>query len=215
MPGARWFRGAVLNYAENILGSDRNERPAIIFRGENRYHSEISRKELWSLVTRFAEALRDNGIVPGDVVAAYMPNIPETVIGMLAAAAVGAVWCSCATDIGPQAASERLGQVNPKILLTTDGYCYKGKIYDVIENATALAASLKTVEKVVVCHYAGEYSKVVQIGNSVLWEGFIGEQDPKDFVFEQLPAEHPLVVMFSSGTTGKPKCMVQSAGGPT
>ena len=213
MPGARWFRGAVLNYAENILGSDRNERPAIIFRGENRYHSEISRKELWSLVTRFAEALRDNGIVPGDVVAAYMPNIPETVIGMLAAAAVGAVWCSCATDIGPQAASERLGQVNPKILLTTDGYCYKGKIYDVIENATALAASLKTVEKVVVCHYAGEYSKVVQIGNSVLWEGFIGEQDPKDFVFEQLPAEHPLVVMFSSGTTGKPKCMVQSAGG--
>jgi acetoacetyl-CoA synthetase len=123
MPGARWFRGAVLNYAENILGSDRNERPAIIFRGENRYHSEISRKELWSLVTRFAEALRDNGIVPGDVVAAYMPNIPETVIGMLAAAAVGAVWCSCATDIGPQAASERLGQVNPKILLTTDGYC--------------------------------------------------------------------------------------------
>lgn len=213
MPGARWFIGARLNYAENLLRFEPDDTPALIFRGEDKCRRVISRGELWSQVTRFAEALRRMGIVPGDVVAAYMPNLPETVIGMLAAAAVGAVWCSCATDIGPQAAADRLGQVNPKVLITTDGYYYKGNKFAVLNNAALLAENMPTLRKVVVCHYAGDQAGTGRIRGSVLWDDFIGEQDPQDFRFEQLAAEHPLVVMFSSGTTGKPKCMVQSAAG--
>lgn len=211
-PGAHWFPGAKLNYAENMLKFSDKKGPVIIFRGENQLRREYDYAALRSQVLRLAEALRREGVKPGDAVAGYLPNLPETVIAMLAAAAVGAVWCSCATDIGPLAAIDRLGQVSPRVLVTTDGYYYKGKRFDVLKNAAEIAAGIPSLARVVVTHYAGD-GGVGAVPNAVLWDEYLAEKEPESFVFEQLPAEHPLVVMFSSGTTGKPKCMVQSAAG--
>lgn len=212
-PGARWFVDAKLNYAENMLRFSSSSDTAIIFRGENEIREEISHKELYERVVRLAEALRKDGIKPGDTVAAYMPNIPETIIAMLACSAIGAIWCSCATDIGPQAAMDRLGQVKPSVLFTTDGYFYKGKRFDVLGNVTKIVGGIDSIKRVVIAHYAGDSSKISEIPNSICWKDYLVEKIPEDFKFEQLPSEHPLVVMFSSGTTGKPKCMVQSAAG--
>lgn len=212
-PGANWFVGAKLNYAENILRFSSSSEPAIIFRGENQVREQLSHKELYQQVTRLAEALRVDGIKAGDTIAAYMPNVPQTIIAMLACAAIGGIWCSCATDIGPQAVINRIGQVKPSVLFTTDGYFYKGKCFDVLENARQIAEGIDSVKRVVVSHYAGDSSKISKIPNSVCFEDYITEKVPQSFKFEQLPSKHPLVVMFSSGTTGKPKCMVQSAAG--
>lgn len=212
-PGTKWFPGAKLNYAENMLRYSDSDAPALIFRGENNVRTSISHRELYRQVVSLAEALRKEGIKPGDTVAAYMPNMPQTVIAMLAAAAIGAIWCSCATDIGSQAATDRLGQINPSVLFTVDGYFYKGQCFDVLHNAGQIAKEIKSVRRVIVSHYAGDVSKADSIPNSVLWEHYLTETAADDFKFEQLPAEHPLVVMFSSGTTGKPKCIVQSAAG--
>jgi acetoacetyl-CoA synthetase len=183
-PGAIWFPGAKLNYAENMLRYSKLEGPAIMFRGENETRSELSHKQLYDDVVRLATAFRADGIKPGDTIAAYMPNLPETVIGMLAAAAVGAIWCSCATDIGYTAAIERLGQVKPRILLTTDGYYYKGKSFDVLENARLVAAGIDSIEKVIVTHYAGDISKSQNIRGSVRWEDYLTTKPPADFAFE-------------------------------
>ncbi len=211
-PGAHWFEGAMLNYAENMLRFSDKKGPVLIFRGENQARRQYDYAELRSQVIRLAQALRREGVKPGDTVAGYLPNLPETVIAMLAASAVGAVWCSCATDIGPLAAIDRLGQVSPRVLVTADGYYYKGKRFDVLPNAAEIARGIPSLERVVVAHYAGD-NAVGDIPNAVLWDDYLGTDEPADFAFEQLPAEHPLVVMFSSGTTGKPKCMVQSAAG--
>lgn len=212
-PGAQWFVGAKLNYAENMLKFSSSSSPAIIFRGENQIREELSHKMLYEQVVRLAQALREDGIKPGDTIAAYMPNIPNTVIAMLASAAIGAIWCSCATDIGPNAALDRLSQVKPSVLFTADGYFYKGKRFDVLQNASQIVEGIDSVKRVIISHYAGEGLKTSQIPNSVGWESYLSKEVPKNFEFEQLPSEHPLVVMFSSGTTGKPKCMVQSAAG--
>lgn len=215
-PGAKWFVGAKLNYAENILryahGQDSN-RVALIFQGENKIRSERTFKQLYDQVTRLATAMRQHGIKPGDAVAAYLPNMPETIIAMLATSAVGAIWCSCATDIGSGAAIDRLGQTNPKLLFTVDGYYYKGKTFNVTPNAAAIANGIPSLEQVVVTDYAGQQSDVANIPKAITWKDYVNVEVPDHFEFEQLPAEHPLVVMFSSGTTGKPKCMVQSAAG--
>lgn len=212
-PGASWFVDAKLNYAENILRFSSSSAAAIVFRGENKIRQELSHKELYEQVVRLAEALRKDGIKPGDTIAAYMPNVPETVIAMLACSAVGAIWCSCATDIGPQAAIDRLGQVKPSILFTTDGYYYKGKCFDVLENVKQIAEGINSIRRVVISHYAGDSSKASEILNGVSYENYLVSNVPENFKFEQLPSEQPLVVMFSSGTTGKPKCMVQSSAG--
>ncbi len=212
-PGARWFPGAELNYAENILRGRHSDEHAMIFRGENHTRRVLSWNDLRSQVERLATALREEGIVPGDTVAAYMPNMPETIIAMLASSAVGAVWCSSATDIGPVAAIDRLGQVEPKILFTVDGYTYKGKAFDVTERAAEVAAGIPSLRRVVVAHYAGDTGRVAAMADGVLWDDYLADDVPEPFLYEQLPAEHPLVVMFSSGTTGKPKCMVQSQAG--
>jgi acetoacetyl-CoA synthetase len=212
-PGAQWFVGAKLNYAENMLRFSSSSSPAIIFRGENQIREELSHKMLYEQVVRLAQALREDGIKPRDTIAAYMPNIPNTVIAMLASAAIGAIWCSCATDIGPNAALDRLSQVKPSVLFTADGYFYKGKCFDILHNASQVVKGMDSVKRVIISHYAGESLKTSQILNSVSWENYLSKEVPKNFEFEQLPSEHPLVVMFSSGTTGKPKCMVQSAAG--
>ena len=210
-PGAKWFVGAKLNYAENILRYCDREGTAITFRGEDFERREMTRRELLRQVKDMAAAFRKEGVRPGDAVAGYMPNLPETIIAMLAAASVGAVWCSCATDIGAIAATDRVGQVKPKILVTADGYRYKGKTFSTHDNVREIAKNIPSLERVVVVHYAGE-DDFSDIPDTVRYEDYLVPA-PADFAFEQVEASHPLVVMFSSGTTGKPKCMVQSHAG--
>ena len=212
-PGAKWFPGCRLNYAENLLRHEGNDEPCLIFRGENRVRRVLSWKDVKEQTWRLATALRELGVGPGDAVSAYLPNLPETVIAMLATAAVGAIWCSCATDIGPGAAFDRLGQVSPKVLFTTDGYYYKGKAFDTLQNAAQVAARMEDLKKVVVVHYAGNDEAISEIPNAVRYENFMVKDAPATFVYEQREFNNPTVVMFSSGTTGKPKCMVQSVGG--
>ncbi len=212
-PGAKWFPGCRLNYAENLLRHEANDEACLIFRGEDKVRRVLTWKDVKEQTFRLATALRELGVGAGDAVSAYLPNLPETIIAMLATAAVGGVWCSCATDIGPGAAFDRLGQVSPKVLFTTDGYYYKGKEFDTLPNAAQVAARMEGLKKVVVVLYAGKPEDIATVPNAVLYEDFLAKAVPEPFVYEQREFNDPTVVMFSSGTTGKPKCMVQSVGG--
>lgn len=212
LPGAKWFPGARLNFAENLL-RHRDERMAFIFRGETRESARMTYHELYQQVGQLAKSLREVGIAPGDRVVAYMPNLMETAIAMLAATAVGAIWSSCATDLGPQAVLDRFGQVAPKVLFTVDGYHYKGKVFSTLANAAEITGGIPSLEKVVVVPYASENPDIGNIAGSVLWPDFLDAKTPEKIEFEQLPFDHPALIMFSSGTTGKPKCIVQSGGG--
>jgi acetoacetyl-CoA synthetase len=211
-PGAEWFAGARLNFAENLLRY-RDDHIAFIFRGETQKSANMTYDELYRSVARLARALRRIGVKPGDRVAAYMPNLIETAVAMLATTSVGAVWSSCATDLGAQATMDRLGQIEPKVLFTVDGYFYKGKTFDSTANASQVASSIPSLAQVVVVRYHGGDSDISNIPNSVYYEQFIAGEEPSDIQFEQLPFQHPAFIVFSSGTTGKPKCMVQGAGG--
>ena len=211
-PGARWFVGAKLNFAENLLRY-RDDRLAFIFRGENIKSAEMTYAELYATVARLAKSLREIGVVPGDRVAGYMPNLIETAIAMLAATSIGAVWSSCATDIGAGAALDRLGQIEPKVLFTVDGYFYKGKAFSSLGNAAEVAKAIPSLKKVVVVSYTGYKPDLKDIRNAVHYEDFLAVEKEPALEFEQLPADHPVFIMFSSGTTGKPKCMVQGVGG--
>jgi acetoacetyl-CoA synthetase len=211
-PGAKWFPGAKLNYAENLLRY-RDDRLAFIFRGETQKSAKMTYAELYTTVARLAKSLREMGVVPGDRVAGYMPNMMETAIAMLAATSVGAVWSSCATDIGALAALDRLGQIEPKVLFTVDGYFYKGKPFSTLGNAAEVAKAIPSLKKAVVVSYAGYKPDLSSIPNAVHYEDFLAKEREPALEFEQLPFDHPVFIMFSSGTTGKPKCMVQGAGG--
>ena len=211
-PGTQWFTGARLNFAENLL-RHRDDRPAFIFRGETQKSARVTYAELYDTVARVAKSLRDLGVKPGERVVGYMPNLMETAIAMLAATSVGATWSSCATDIGPQAALDRLGQVEPKVLFTADGYFYKGKRFDTVANAAQVAQGIPSLQKVIVASYTTETPDIRSIPKAVLWSDFLANENQPRLDFEQLPFDHPVYIMFSSGTTGKPKCMVQSAGG--
>jgi acetoacetyl-CoA synthetase len=211
-PGAKWFGGARLNFAENLLRY-RDDHTAFIFRGETQQATTMTYAELYDAVARLAKSLRQIGVKPGDRVVAYMPNLPETAIAMLAATSAGAVWSSCATDLGAQATLDRLGQVEPKVLFTVDGYFYKGKSFSSLANADEIVKGIPSLEKVIVVPYMEEKPDISHIPNSVYYDRFIAGEERLEIQFEQLPFEHPVVIMFSSGTTGKPKCMVQGAGG--
>jgi acetoacetyl-CoA synthetase len=211
-PGAKWFVGARLNFAENLLRY-RDNRLAFVFRGETQKTAKMTYAELYSTVARLAASLREIGIRPGDRVAGYMPNLIETAIAMLAATSVGAVWSSCATDIGAQAALDRLGQIEPKVLFTVDGYFYKGKPFSSLGNAAEVAKAIPSLKKVVIVSYVGDKQDIKNIPNAVHYGDFLAKGKEPAIEFEQLPADHPVFIMFSSGTTGKPKCMVQGAGG--
>jgi acetoacetyl-CoA synthetase len=211
-PGAKWFPGARLNFAENLLRY-RDNRLAFIFKGETQKSAQMTYAELYRNVSRLAKSLREIGVVPGDRVAGYMPNLMETAIAMLAATSIGAVWSSCATDIGAQAALDRLGQIEPKILFTVDGYFYKGKSFSTLGNAAEVAKAIPSLMKVVVTSYAGNEPDLGDIPHAVHYEDFVAKGKEPPLQFEQLPFDHPVFIMFSSGTTGKPKCMVQGAGG--
>jgi len=211
-PGAKWFSGARLNFAENLLRY-RDDQLAFIFKGETQKSATMTYAELYDAVARLTKSLREIGVAPGDRVVAYMPNLIETAVAMLAATSIGATWASCATDIGPQAALDRLGQVGPKVLFTVDGYFYKNKLFDTLGNAAKVAKEIPSLEKVVVVSYATEKPDIGLIPNAVHYEDFLAEEKQPTTRFEQLPFDHPVYIMFSSGTTGKPKCMVQGAGG--
>ena len=181
--------------------------------GETRKGSRMSYAELYDNVARLAKSLRALGVVPGDRVVAYMPNLMETAVAMLAAASIGAAWSSCATDIGSSAAFERLGQIEPKVLFTADGYYYKGKLFDTLPQAAEVASRISSLKAVVVVSYVAEHPDIRKIPQSLHWDDFLAAQAGLDLTFEQLPFDQPLYIMFSSGTTGKPKCLVQGAGG--
>lgn len=211
-PGAKWFPGAKLNFAENLLRY-RDDHLAFVFIGETQTSKRMTYTELYDSVARLAHSLKESGVGVGDRVIGYMPNLIETVVAMLAAASLGATWASCATDIGPGAAIERLGQVAPKVMITADGYFYKGKAFDTLAHAAEVARGISSLQKVIVVSYTREKPDISQIPSSVHYEDFLAKEKNLEIDFEQLPFDHPHYIMFSSGTTGKPKCLVQSAGG--
>jgi acetoacetyl-CoA synthetase len=210
MPGARWFPGARLNFAENLLRHD-DHRIALVGRSEHREPVHVTWHELRRQVARVADGLRRCGVRPGDRVAAFMPNIPETVIAMLAATSLGAVWTSTSPDFGIDGVLSRFGQTTPVVLFAADGYSYNGKGHDRIERLGEVVGSLPSLRQVVVVPFLRSSPDLDGFEKAVSWEDFMGDSEEPTFV--QLPADHPLYIMYSSGTTGLPKCLVQSAGG--
>jgi acetoacetyl-CoA synthetase len=210
-PGVRWFVGARLNFAENLL-RHRDDRPAFVFWGENRKTDRVTYGELYDRVARLAASLREMGVRPGDRVCAYMPNIVQTTTAMLATTSLGALWTSCGAELGPTAVLDRFDQIEPKVLFTADGYFYKNQVFDTLSNARKVADGIPSIEKVVVASYVGNESGADQIPQAVPFDHFLSATKPTEIQFEQLPFDHPVYIMFSSGTTGKPKCMVQGAG---
>ena len=211
-PGTNWFPGCLLNFAENLL-KYKDEQLAFVFQGETKVTKQMTYAELNKTVARLAKSLKEMGVKVGDRVVSYIPNLIETPIAMLAATAIGATWASCGAELQPSAVIDRFGQIEPKVLFTVDGYYYRDKKFNISENAKVVVDAIPSIEKVVVASYISDKADVSGIPKAVNWEDFISKDDDPALEFEQLPFDHPLYVMFSSGTTGKPKCMVQGAGG--
>lgn len=209
--GPRWFIGARLNFAENLLRY-RDDRGAIIAWNETGRQRALSYKQLHDEVSRVAGALRTRGIRKGDRVVGFMPNIPEAVIAMLATASIGAVWSSCSPDFGVQGVLDRFGQIDPRILFCADSYTYAGKRIDCLPRVADVVGSLDSLEQVVVVPYGDRQPGISGIPRAILWTEFAAS-DPGDIQYEQVPFDHPLYILYSSGTTGLPKCMVHGAGG--
>ncbi len=212
MPGARWFAGARLNFAENLLRY-RDNRIALSFKGEGGETGNITYRELWKRVGRLAGSLRQIGIVPGDRIAAYMPNMIETVIAMLAATSLGAIWSSVSPDFGMRGVTDRFGQIRPRVLFTADGYRYNGRKIDSLKNVSEVVKRIASIETVVVVPYVDSAPGADGVPNGVLFDEFLSDEDDPGIEFEQLPADHPVYIMYSSGTTGVPKCIVHGAAG--
>jgi acetoacetyl-CoA synthetase len=212
MPGARWFPDARLNFAENLLRR-RDDRVAIVFRGEDRVRRAVTHRELYDLVSRLSQALEAAGVAAGDRVAGYLPNMPESIAAMLAASSLGAVWSSCSPDFGTTGMLDRFGQIGPKVLFTADGYFYAGKTHDSLARVREARPKLPTVERVVAVPYASQSPDLDGIDGATTLDGFIAPYAPRDIAFRRLPFDHPLYILFSSGTTGAPKCIVHGAGG--
>jgi acetoacetyl-CoA synthetase len=210
-PGARWFPGARLNFAENLLRNQDN-RFAFVFKGEGREATRTSYRDLRNHVSVLASWLRDVGVVVGDRVCAYVPNLVETVEAMLAATSIGATWASCGAELGPTAVMDRLGQIQPKVMFTADGYVYGNKTFNTLPSAQQVAKGIPSLEKIVVIPYITDKPKPDSDRNFVLYDEITASETGGRLRCEQLPFDHPVYIMFSSGTTGKPKCMVQGVG---
>jgi acetoacetyl-CoA synthetase len=212
MPGARWFSGARLNFAQNLLRF-RDDKTALIFKGEGQPSTKMTYAELYDEVARLAQSLKAAGIEAGDRVVGFMPNMPATIVAMLAATSLGATWSSCSPDFGIKGVLDRFGQIQPKILFTADGYFFKGQKMDSLARIADILKKLPSIEKVVVVPYTDQNADISMVPNAVHYKDFRSSESKREIEFEQLPFDHPLYVMYSSGTTGLPKCMVQSAGG--
>ena len=211
-PGARWFPGARLNFAENLL-RNRSDKTALISRLENGRRETISYAGLYQQVSQLAQALRNAGVGRGDRVAGFMPNISETVIAMLASASIGAVWSSCSPDFGINGVMDRFGQIQPKVLFACDGYFYGGKTLDSLTRVSQIKAQISSIETLIIVPVSRTAEEISLPEGATLWAETLAAYSPNDIEFEQLPFDHPLYIMYSSGTTGVPKCIVHSAGG--
>ena len=210
MPGARFFPQAELNFAQNLLRrSDASD--AVVFWGEDKVRRRLSWTELRAAVSRLQQALKAEGVKAGDRVAGIVPNMPEAIIAMLAAASLGAVWVSCSPDFGVQGVLDRFGQVEPKVLFAVDAYRYNGKQHDVLGKLAEIIAGLPSLSRVVVIPYE-DASPPLAIPNAVALGDYIARHAPAKIEYTKLPFNHPLYIMFSSGTTGIPKCIVHGAG---
>ncbi len=212
MPGAQWFPDAKLNFAENLLRR-RDDAPALIFQGEQGDRRVLSFADLYNRVSQLAQALRADGVVAGDRVVGFMPNMPETIVAMLAAVSIGATWSSCSPDFGIKGVMDRFGQIEPTVLFTADGYFYAGKQHDSLERIGDIAAQLPSLRRLVVVPYAATAPDISNLPFGALFDDYLAPHTSGDIDFAQLPFNHPLYIMYSSGTTGVPKCIVHGAGG--
>jgi acetoacetyl-CoA synthetase len=213
MPGAKFFPAAKLSFAENMLRKTGSE-PAMIFRGEDKKSYRLSFDELHTLVSKLQQAMRAAGVKQGDRIAAMLPNLPESVAIMLAANSIGAIFSSCSPDFGERGVIDRFGQIEPKLFFTCDGYWYAGKKIEIGDKLETVVKNLLTAEKIVIVPYLGEAKETAsKLSRATDLQSFIAPYEARKVEFERLPFDHPLYILFSSGTTGVPKCIVHCAGG--
>jgi len=212
MPGARWFPDVRLNFAQNLL-RHRDDRVALAFRNEAGAASQLTYGELYDAVSRLSTALRASGVVAGDRVAGFMPNIPETVVAMLATTSLGAIWSSCSPDFGVDGAVERFGQIAPKVLFAADGYVYGGKRFDSLERVRGIAQKLTSIERIVLVPYLTTAPKLDGEPRAIALPDFVAKHRANPIAFEPVAFDSPVYIMYSSGTTGAPKCIVHGVGG--